>query len=125
MATLTLTQAWVNLLPTGESVSGWTLRNRDWDAEVDGEIHKYAAGRFRAVSEEGTRRSFDFTLVRLTLSQVETLESWLGRTVQVRTHNGLYLVGAFFSVGTTEYMDGLYAANIAIRSVTQQEVLVG
>lgn len=122
MAILELTELWVNLLPDGEAVHGWSLPNRKRDAEVDGEIQKYAGGRFRSVIEEGTALGLDFTMTQITLTEVETLESWLGRTVLVRTNTGQAVVGTFFGVASLEYKNNLFAASISLRSVTGAEI---
>lgn len=126
MAILALTQSWVHLLPNGESdfLSAWSDNGRQRSAEVDGEIQELAGGRRRASSKEGVGYTFEITLVRLTLDQVKTLESWLGRTVLVRVHNGQSFLGTFFEVASTEYKDKLFASGISVRSVTSNEVLV-
>lgn len=118
MASLDLYQAWINLIETGEGMGAYSLDDHAREAEVTGEIHKYAGGRFRSVNEIGTAYTFDFTLTQLTLTQVTTLESWLGREVQVRTHNGQAFRGTFFELACAEYKNFTFAASMTLRTVS-------
>lgn len=122
MATLTLTKVWVNLLDTGEAVSGWSDPERDQEHDVQGETRTYAGGRQRSVTQEGARGRFAFRLVAVSKTDVDTLNSWKSRTVQVRDHRGQLFVGTYFGVSVGEYMEPtLWSASIQLNLVTYTE----
>lgn len=122
MATLTLTKLFVNLLSDGTAISAQsTSRSRTDD--IDGEVRTYAGGRRRSVVSEGAATTFTFTMRLLTLTQVETLITWIGKTVQVRDHRGQRFFGVFYQVTPVELVHEptLWDAQIEVRTVTVTE----
>lgn len=122
MAALTLTKLWVNLIPDGTAVSAYST-DRSRADQSDGEVRTYAGGRRRSVTSEGVGTEFAFTMRLLTLTEVETLISWIGETVQVRDHRGQRFFGSFFSVTPVElaHEPGLWDARIQLQTVTYDE----
>jgi hypothetical protein len=102
MALVTLDRVWVNQLATGEAVSAFSAPERPRVIGMDGEVRTYAGGRRRSVTAEGVHGQWGGTLRRVTKAVVDTLESWLGETVQVRDHRGLVLYGVFYQVTPIE-----------------------
>ncbi|MET8908392.1 hypothetical protein [Micromonospora sp. NPDC004551] len=123
MAILNLTQVWINRLDTGEAVSAYSAPGRDRSQSKQGEVRTYAGGRQRAITKAGARGAFDFTLRRVTLAQVELLESWIGIPVQVRDHRGQRFFGVFFEVPAVEHQDdrNRYDVPLALRTITAAE----
>lgn len=120
ISTLTLTKVWVNRVDTGEALSA-PSSGRSRAHSLAGEVRSYAGGRQRSIVVEGERGTFAFTLLRLTLDQVETLRSWTGVTVQVRDHRGQRFFGVYYDVGITEYKDDYYSVSISLATVTTDE----
>ncbi|MEV4197008.1 hypothetical protein [Micromonospora globbae] len=126
MATLNLDRVWINRLDTGEAVAAQSW-DRSQSYEKDGEVRTYAGGRQRAISAEGERGTFAFTLRKLPLSAVELLRSWKGLAVQVRDHRGQRWTGVYFTVTPLEPLvppgPGPYWYDVALtlRTVTAVE----
>lgn len=123
MATLDLNRVWVNRWDSGEVVSAQSAPGRARSSSQAGEVRTYAGGRQRSISVAGQRGAFEFTLRRLTLAEVELLESWMGVPVQVRDHRGQRFVGVFFEVPAVERRDELdrYDVALSLRTVTVSE----
>lgn len=119
MATLTLDKFWVNLMSDGSAVAAGSDPDRTGQVSVPGEVRTYAGGRRRAVSQEGTEVSYAVVMVDMTKSQVDTLESWVGRSLQMRSNRGHRLVGTFFAVTRTEQRDGNYRAAFTFQGTTE------
>jgi hypothetical protein len=122
MATIALDRVWINLWPSGESVAAQST-DRTRSTEAQGEVRTYAGGRQRSITKEGVGRQFAFTLRMVTWVQIQTLESWIGRTVQVRDHRGTRYFGVFQAVTPVE-IRGLtveWDCQIAVREVTVVE----
>jgi hypothetical protein len=101
MATLTLNKVWINLMPTGDAISAPSAdRTRTYQAK--GEVRTYGGGRQRAITAEGLSSTFAFTLRLVTWAQIQTLVSWIGRTVQVRDHRGTQYYAIFNTVTPVE-----------------------
>lgn len=113
MATLVLARMFVNLLPGGQAVSGVTAPGRNRVKESKGEIRVYAGGRTRSVTSEGVTGTYSFTMLLLPMASVETLESWIGHTVQVRDNRGQRHFGVYYKVPTAE-VRGRTTYNVAI-----------
>lgn len=120
MAILTLAKLWINLLVDGSSISAYST-DRSGSYALDGEVRTYAGGRQRAITAEGAKRQFQFTLPSVTLATVEQLEAWAGRAVQVRDHRGQRFFGTYFGVARGELADGTYSAGITLLGTTVDE----
>jgi hypothetical protein len=119
MATLTLTQVWVNLMSTGESVVGNSTTSRSQSYAVDGDVRTYAGGRQRSITQLGERGRFEFTLELVSLTALATLRSWAGQAVQVRDHRGQQWYGTYFEVAVGEHRaSAYYSAQITLLTVT-------
>lgn len=122
MATLNLTKVWIHVLTSGEGLGANSSNGRSSGHSVDGAVRTYAGGRQRAISTQGTRGTFSFTLVLLSLAQIETLKSWIGQGVVVRDHRGQRFFGVYFVVGVGEYKDpAIYTAQIELLRVSHDE----
>lgn len=102
MATLTLTQLWINRMDTGEGY-GYYTTDRGIAKSSDGEVRTYAGGRRRAITKAGVNSTFQVTVRQLTLVQKTLLESWIGLSLEIRDHRGQRWVGVFFDVKTVEW----------------------
>ncbi|MFI5833218.1 hypothetical protein ACIA5A_06025 [Micromonospora sp. NPDC051300] len=120
MATLTLTRLWINLLADGSAISAYSSdRSRSYTVPTD--VRTYAGGRQRAVTAEGAKRQFEFTLTPVIAATVTQLEAWAGQTVQVRDHRGQRFYGVYATVGVGELRDGTYTASISLQGVTVEQ----
>jgi hypothetical protein len=122
MATLVLDRVWINLVPTGDAVSARST-GRAWSTEVSGEIRTYADGRRRSVTTEGVGVTAALTLALLTQAELETLESWMGSTVQIRDFRGQRAFGVFLAVTRVEVPNEktMWHAQLEIRTVSVDE----
>jgi hypothetical protein len=110
LATVASKRAWI-LDPTdpfGYAIVCGTRDSGGSSTAVDGEIVHYAGGWIGSAvySQDDTGRSI--TLARLTLSDVEQLKLWRGRTLLFRFTEGERIFAVFF--GFT--FDGTYAPPI-------------
>ena len=122
MASVTLTRTWVNLVATGEAVSAWTGRDKAREYSREGEVRRYAGGRFRSITAAGTRGQQTFRLRDVSQTDVDTLVSWIGQTVIVRDNRGRRMFGTFFSVPVTDRMDtSYYEVTLTVFEVTYDE----
>lgn len=118
MATLQLTKVFVTLISTGVSVAAQSTE-RGVQHDIAGDVKTYAGGRRRFIGQEGVRGQFSFRLLLLTLTQVETLESWMGQPVLVRDRRGQAFTGVFKQVTRSEYKDATkYNAAVVAEFVT-------
>lgn len=123
MAILQLRELWITLLSTGEHVHSHHKPLPARASAKTGEVREYVGGRRRAVSTEGTTARLSVTLLRLTLDQVQTLESWAGQPVLVRDWRGQGLYGTFFAVATSARRPAdQYESTLEFVSVTVAEV---
>jgi hypothetical protein len=122
MATLTLTKEFINLVSSGQSVSGQSARERPQAHSMEGDVQEYASGRLRGQGQEGIRAAFDRTLRDMSLEDLETLKTWLGETVLVRDYRGQHFYCTFYSVEVVEMREPeLYDLKCAFRTVTHAE----
>ena len=122
MAELMLTKVWVNLVRTGEAMSGQSMRERTQSHEVSGDVQQFAGGRSRGIGEEGIRSNFEFTMRDMSLEDIETLKTWFGETVLARDHRGQHFYGAFYHIDIMEMREpDLYDIKIPLRTVTFDE----
>lgn len=119
MATLTLTKLWINVLATGEAVSGFSL-DRGEELDMDGGVRTYAGGRRRAYTTPGDIGTFGFTLRHMTKADVDTLKLWRGILVQVRDHRGQRFVGVYRKVKPDEVKSdiNLYDVSMTLETVS-------
>lgn len=102
MATLALNKVWINLMATGQGVSGVSARDRAETYQVPTEVRTYAGGRRRAVTSAGELGSYKVQLLLISRASVETLRSWQGQLVQMRDHKGRRFFGIYSSVDIVE-----------------------
>lgn len=121
MAMLTLTQMWINLASTGQSIYAPTMGNESITG-LEGSVRTYAGGRQRAVGREGIGGQLERTLRIRTSVIADLLESWEGQTVMVRDARGQWWWGVFWKV-TRHAIKGsaLYDLTITVNLVTQAE----
>lgn len=117
MVVLTLTKLWINLLATGDSLSA-TTNERGLQVESAGEVRTYAGGRRRFIAREGVSVTFTVTLRNLTLTQVQTLQGWVGQAVQIRDHRGQLFNAVYTGVRVSEYKSLRYDATIEAHTIT-------
>lgn len=122
MPALTLTRLWVNLMSTGEGISGASNRKKQWTVDVDVNVRTYANGRRRAISSPGIRREIPYTMLAVALPTRDYLESWLGRNVQVRDTRGQKWFGVFGGLSVLEHMPPtLYDVSFTLQTTTTSE----
>lgn len=88
-------------MDNGAAISAQSA-DRPRSITVDGEVRTYAGGRRRAVTSTGVEEVFEFRLLGVTLTTIETLKTWIGANVQVRDHRGQRYVGVLFNFGVME-----------------------
>jgi hypothetical protein len=114
MATIDLNRVWVNLVTTGQGVSGLSARARSEDYQVPVDIRTYAGGRRRAVTSAGELGKYAFQLMLVSRTTVSTLRTWQGQLVQVRDHKGRQFFGVY-SAMTVEEVVSRSTWNVAIQ----------
>lgn len=122
MATLSLGKTFVNLVSTGEAVIAYTGKGRTRAYSTDGDVQRFAGGRFRSISSEGVAGEQTFMLRDVSEDDLATLQSWEGQTVLVRDNRGRRMFGTFYTVG---YADGpdpaYYDVTLNVKEVTYNE----
>lgn len=122
MATLGLTQLWVNLVATGQAVTGQTWISPEEGYAVPGAVRTYAGGRRRAIRQAGQLGTFKFRLAQIDQTAVDTLKAWAGQAVQVRDHRGRRFFGTYFTVAITPRRGSLlWNAEITLENLTVAE----
>ena len=119
MATLMLTKLWINEMSTGLSVAAQS-KDRERTTSVAGKVETFADGRQRSIVTVGEVVVIPFTLVLVTMAQIDQLRAWYGKTTQWRDHRGQRYVGTFYELKITEYIDniGFYDAASTFYGVT-------
>jgi hypothetical protein len=118
MPTLTLDKVWLNLLSTGDAVSG-NSRDRAPVYENTGDVKQLSGGRLRAATMVGEAGSVSFTLLGVSEATLTTLREWKGETVQYRDSWGRLFNGVFLTVAPQELVTDAYGllnklSNVAI-----------
>lgn len=122
MATLLLKQTWINLLSSGEGVGCWSARGRTSGSQAEGQVARFAGGRFRAITTQGTRRTVDFTLRDVSSANLAKLESWIGQTVVLRDTHGRRWFGVYFGLAVADRITpGLYEVGMQLTEVSFNE----
>jgi hypothetical protein len=122
MPTLVLDKLWVNLVSSGEGISGASNRGKGWTVEMDLSVRTYASGRRRAIGVAGLKRELPYTLVAVYLPTRTYLEDWIGKTVQVRDNRGQKWYGVFAGLSVGEYMrTDLYTVSFTLLEATTVE----
>jgi hypothetical protein len=124
MSMLLLTKTWINRMDTGEAIAAQSdpdSGQTSWANE--GEVRLYASGRRRSVTVEGEGGTVPFTLLEVTLAQVELLRTWKGVNVLVRDHRGRRWFGVFFNVVETPQRNytNIYTAAFTLQTTTTVE----
>jgi hypothetical protein len=118
-----LSKIWLVNVTTLEILGAQSDPARSWTGSVEGAVRKYAGGRQRAVGSLGLSNVWKFTLVELTQTQCELLETWMaqGVTVLARDARGQSMYGTFFAVNRGEnfgvYPYATYTAGIELNRV--------
>lgn len=125
MGTLLLSATWINLFSTGAAVKGYRDGDDGDDATMQGRVVGYAGGRQRGVTTEGVAGEWSFVLRGVTVTDTDTLRSWLGQTVQVRDNRGRKMHGILLSVPRTPWKEqlDLYDVTIGLLLVTIVEAV--
>lgn len=122
MATLYLTEFWITLLATGESVHAPHKPYPARSVAKTGSVREYVGGRRRSVARAGTTDKLSVTLLKLTLAQVQTLESWTGQLVLARDWRGQGFYATFFAVNSSARRPrDMYESALEFTSVTLVE----
>lgn len=119
---LALNKLWLNLLTTGEGISGASGRGKTQTFATEGRLAKGASGRVRAVSVAGETGEFPYDYVAVDLATVTRLRAWQGQAVLARDSRGQRWFGVFFGLGVSEYMrTDLYAVSFSLNMITVTE----
>jgi hypothetical protein len=106
-------------MSTGISVSAQS-RDRSRNTSIAGKVETFADGRQRSIVTVGEVVEIPFTLVLVTMPQIDQLRAWYGTTLEWRDHRGQRYVGVIFDLKISEYIDniGFYDAASTFRTVT-------
>jgi hypothetical protein len=119
---LSLNLLWVNLVATGEGISGASQRSKTQSFAVDGRLTKSGNGRIRAVSVAGETAEFPYEYVVGTVATRDKLRLWQGQMLQVRDKRGQKWYGTFFGVEVTEYLqDNLCRISFTFQQLSYTE----
>lgn len=122
MAKLTLDKVWLNLLDTGVGLSFYSGRDKSLSRSMKGEVRQYANGNQIAISSKGVKGTFSFALMRVTQTQIDTLDSWLGQAVIYRDMRSRGLFGVFFDYSTSDNSNlNYFTVTITLNQVTYVE----
>lgn len=122
MTVLALDKLWLNLLTTGEGISGPSNRGKTQSFATEGRIAKGASGRLRSITVAGETGEFPYEYVVVSLATVAKLRTWQGQAVLARDIRGQRWFGAFYGVGVSEYMrTDLYAVSFTLNMITVTE----
>lgn len=122
MVALGLKQMWLVWIDLGVSLSAPTDPAREQVYTDEGEVRTYASGRQRSITVVGERGSWSFTLLRLSLDNINTLRTGKGYTVLARDHRGQSMYGVYHGVTVGEWkIPTLYTASITLQQVTVVE----
>jgi hypothetical protein len=120
MATLVLNRVWVNLMSSGQGVSGVSARGEAY--QVPTEVRTYAGGRRRAITMVGEVGSYKVQLLLISRATVDTLRAWQGQLVQVRDNKGRRFFGVYPSVEVVEIVSrSTWHASFELTVVTTTE----
>lgn len=122
MTVLALNLLWVNLVATGEGISGASQRGKTQSFTTDGKLVKSGNGRVRAISVAGEMAEFPYEYVVGTAAVRDKLRSWVGGIVQVRDNRGQKWYGTFFEIQVTEYLrTDLYRVSFTFQQISYNE----
>lgn len=122
MVAIALSQVFINLMSTGDYVAAYSQVGKTATASQDGEVRRYAGGRFRSIVTIGTRRTRQFTLLDVDQDTLDTLESWIGQTVLVRDNRGKRTFGTFFDLNEGDrFTNDRYNVSVSVTEVTYSE----
>jgi hypothetical protein len=119
---LALNRLWLNLVATGEGVSGTSNRRKTQEFGVGGQIVKGANGRLRGTSVAGETGEFPYTYMLASAAVRDKLRGWQGQLVLARDHRGQKWYGMYFGLNVTEYMPAdLCQVSFTLQMVTYVE----
>lgn len=122
MATLPLDKLWINLVATGEGISGASQSSKTQEFAVEGRMVKSGNGRMRGVSVAGESGEFPYEYVVGTAAVRDKLRTWQANLVQVRDSRGQKWYGLFFGVSVTEYKrTDLYRISFTLQMASYTE----
>lgn len=123
MATLLLTQLWINLVVTGDGFGSYHSAGDPDVAEMSGRSTMNSGGRQRTIVQEGVMGTWAVTLRQVSVANTELLRTWLGQTVLIRDHRGRRMYGTLLSVPRTPLKDLLdnYDVDLVLQLVTVDE----
>lgn len=122
MVAVVLNKLWVNLVSTGEGISGASNRGKTYTAERSLDRREFANGRMRLIGAKGIKRDLPYALVAVSLPTKDHLEDWIGQLVQVRDIRSQKWFGGFAGVTVSEYMrPDLYAVSFTLLEATYAE----
>lgn len=122
MAMVTLGKTYVNLVSTGQLVTAYTGKGRTRSHSQEGDVQKFAGGRFRSISVEGLAGAQTFMLRDVPYSDILTLESWIGQTVLIRDNRGRRMFGTYFEVSYTDGPnENYYDVTLNLKEITYNE----
>lgn len=122
MVMVTLGKTYVNLVATGELITGYTGKGRTRAKSQEGSAQKFAGGRFRSISVEGVAGEQTFVLRDLTYANIQTLETWIGQLVLIRDNRGRRMFGVYYDVGYTDGPnENYYDVTLNVKEITYNE----
>lgn len=126
--TLTGTLAWLTdpLTPGGASVQCGTRRPQPITDTTDGDLVLFAGGRAELAVYDAVTVNMPLVFAALTTTQLAHLKAWKGRTLLLRTIDGMRLYGGYFTVAQTTYLLAspiLYDAEVQFQGVTYTDTV--
>lgn len=92
------------------------------NVDREGEVRRYAGGRFRSIAQVGRRKEVTFTLTWVSNADFDTLASWAGDLVMVRDARGRLVWGVYQSADINDrraYKEG--DVTLTVTEVTHDE----
>lgn len=124
MATLTLTQLWLNVADSPSTGQGFGVVGLKVSQVEPLEIQRSANGRLRAFTRPGSQQVLSCTVSEATRAEVNTLLGWIGTTLLVRDWTGRLFYGVYAGLEVVELGFADYAdVGLQISEVTYQDTV--
>lgn len=122
------TLAWLTdpLTPGGPSIQCGTRRPQPLADSQDGELVLFAGGRAELATYDAHQVDMPLVFAAITGTQLAQLKAWEGRTLLLRTIDGMRLYGGYFSVAQTTYYLStpvIYDAEVRFQGVTYSDAI--
>lgn len=126
--TLPSTRAWLSdpQLPGGGVIQCGTRRGGPLVTASDGELRLFAGNRAELVAFDSGTITMAVAFVGITGDALAQIKAWIGRTLLLRTTDGMRLYGGYLQVSQTTYLLAnpvLYDAEVSFLGVTYSDTV--